>query len=398
MLGDDLSIPLGVDLEPKKPTRRIPFGSVMLTLALLLSGSVAGYLILTKDPLGGEPFALASIQRPKVPASAALTSLQPTQVETPVSEAVPPSGRSSATELENESGVKVMRQNGGSMPSAVIIRVPDAPALKLSLSPDKRLIEKSKNGILPKLSSDGLRPLDVYARPTTLALKSKPVRIALIIGGLGIGQNVTSDAIARLPGEVTLGFAPYGVDLERQAQKARDKGHELLLQAPMEPFDYPDNDPGPQTLLANQSADENIDRLHWLMSRFTGYVGVMNFMGAKFSSNDTALAPVLKDISSRGLSYIDDGSSARSLSVASAGAMGLPAAKADVTIDTNLKSSDIDASLDKLEQLARDKGVAIGVGYALPLTLDRVVRWSKTLEQKGIVLVPVSSIVLGSKS
>ena len=55
--------------------------------------------------------------------------------------------------------------------------------------------------------------------------------------------------------------------------RARGEGHEVLLQVPMEPFDYPDNDPGPQTLLTSLDAGQNIDRLHWLMSRFQGYVG-----------------------------------------------------------------------------------------------------------------------------
>jgi uncharacterized protein len=405
MSGDELSTPLGVDLEPKKQPRAVPVGSVMLSLALIIFGCATGFIILTKDPLGGEPLAIASIERPKAPQTSNIALMnaqnadpQTTQKDSNSAQSTQITGRRTAAEMETESGVKVVRQNGGAMPSAVVIKVPDFSNIKLANSPDRRLVEKNKHGILPKLSSDGLRPLEIYARPVTPAIKSKPARIAIIIGGLGIGQNVTSDAINRLPGEVTLAFAPYGADLERQAQRARDNGHELLLQAPMEPFDYPDNDPGPQTLLANQSAEQNLDRLHWLMSRFTGYVGVMNFMGARFSASDTALTPVFKDISSRGLAYLDDGSSPRSLSMSTAGAIGLPAARADVTIDANLKSTDIDEALAKLERTAKDKGVAIGVGSALPLTLDRVVRWSKSLEQKGIVLVPVSSVVLGSKS
>jgi uncharacterized protein len=405
MSGDELSTPLGVDLEPKKQSRSVPIGSVVLTLGLLLAGSSASFIIMTKDPLGGEPLAVANIERPKAvqPSNTAIlpqnnSTTQLAQTDNNTQQNAQNTGRATAAEMETESGVKVVRQNGGVMPSAVVIKVPDFSTIKLINSPDRRLVEKNRHGVLPKLSSDGLRPLEIYARPVTPAIKSKPIRIAIVIGGLGIGQNVTSDAINRLPGEVTLAFAPYGADLERQAQRARDQGHELLLQAPMEPFDYPDNDPGPQTLLANQSAEQNLDRLHWLMSRFTGYVGVMNFMGARFSASDKALTPVFKDISSRGLAYLDDGSSQRSLSMATAGAMGLPAARADVTIDANLKSSDIDEALARLERMAKEKGVAIGVGSALPLTLDRVVRWSKSLEQKGIVLVPVSSIVLGSKS
>ncbi len=404
-MGDELSTPLGVDLKQKKPARRVPYASVMLSLALLLSGVITVLLVSTKDPLGGEPVAVVGIERPKAAQFVNNPVMQSTQGDTLNPSGLERSGssaqtlnRSGAAELEMESGVRVVRQNGGAMPSAVVIKVPDFTNVKLVSSPDKRLIEKNKHGILPRLSGDGQRPLEIYARPLTSTLKSKPIRIAIVIGGLGIGQSVTADAITRLPGEVSLAFAPYGADLERQAQRAREQGHELFLQAPMEPFDYPDNDPGPQTLLANQSAEQNIDKLHWLMSRFTGYVGIMNFMGAKFSANDTALTPVFKDISSRGLAYLDDGSSQRSLSMATAGAMGLPAARADIIIDASLKSADIDEALLKLERIAKDKGVAIGVGSALPLTLDKVVRWSKNLEQKGIVLVPVSSVVIGPKS
>ena len=100
-----------------------------------------------------------------------------------------------------------------------------------------------------------------------------------MVGGLGIGANTTADALRKLPGPMTLAFAPYGGDLERQAARAREAGHEVMLQVPMEPFDYPDNDPGPHTLLTSIDAGQNLDRLHWLMSRFQGYVGIVNSMG-----------------------------------------------------------------------------------------------------------------------
>jgi polysaccharide deacetylase 2 family uncharacterized protein YibQ len=61
--------------------------------------------------------------------------------------------------------------------------------------------------------------------------------------------------------------APYGDQLTKLAAHARAKGHELLLQVPMEPFDYPNNDPGPRTLLTSLANEQNVNRLHWLMSR-----------------------------------------------------------------------------------------------------------------------------------
>ena len=67
---------------------------------------------------------------------------------------------------------------------------------------------------------------------------------------------------------------PYSYDVDHLAGRARREGHEVLLQAPMEPFGYPDNDPGPQTLLTSLTPEQNIERLYWLMSRFHGYVGI----------------------------------------------------------------------------------------------------------------------------
>ena len=78
----------------------------------------------------------------------------------------------------------------------------------------------------------------------------------------------------------------------------------------MEPFDYPDNDPGPQTLLTSLDAGQNLDRLQWFMSRLQGYVGIANYMGARFTASEQALSPVLRETAKRGLIYFDDGSSA----------------------------------------------------------------------------------------
>ena len=115
----------------------------------------------------------------------------------------------------------------------------------------------------------------------------------MIVGGLGISASGTADALAKLPASVTFALTPYGADLEKLAERARSEQHEILLQVPMEPFDYPDNDPGPQTLLASLSSEQNLDRLHWLMSRFQGYVGLINYMGARFTVSKQGLTAFL---------------------------------------------------------------------------------------------------------
>jgi polysaccharide deacetylase 2 family uncharacterized protein YibQ len=197
---------------------------------------------------------------------------------------------------------------------------------------------------------------------------------------------------------VTFAFSPYGGDLERQVARARANGHEVMLQVPMEPFDYPDNDPGPHTLLASVDAGQNLDRLHWLMSRFQGYVGLVNTMGGRFSASEQAMAPVLRDAAARGLIYADDGSSARSLASQIAGASNLPFAKADIVIDQVSTAADIDKALGRLETIARSRGTAVGFAGALPVSIERIARWAKAAEKRGIQLVPITAAAARAKS
>jgi polysaccharide deacetylase 2 family uncharacterized protein YibQ len=166
----------------------------------------------------------------------------------------------------------------------------------------------------------------------------------------------------------------------------------------MEPFDYPDNDPGPQTLLTTLGAEQNVDRLHWHLSRFQGYVGIANFMGSKFVSSDTGLQPIIGEAAKRGLGYLDDGTTPRSVAGSLAIAQAMPFAKADATIDTVPTAVEIDKALGQLEALAKERGVAIGMATALPISITRIENWTKALDSRGIMLVPLTTAMLKSKS
>ena len=293
--------------------------------------------------------------------------------------------------LERQSGVKIIRPGGGNAPGALIIDVAKALNEGLAAAPDPRLIEHTRYGPIPRIGADGTRPAEVYARPAVV-LPGLP-RIALLVGGMGLSARATEDAIAALPGAVTLGFAPYGPGLARQTALAREAGHELVLQIPMEPFDFPRDDPGPHTLVADPGKTGNNDNLAWLMSRFTGYAGVANFLGGKFTADETALRPVLRAFAARGLFYVDDGTSSRSLAMTLAPGQSLAAARADIVLDSAAGPGAIEAALARLEAIARDKGLAIGVASALPDSIETIGRFARGLETRGIALVPLSAAV-----
>jgi hypothetical protein len=138
--------------------------------------------------------------------------------------------------------------------------------------------------------------------------------------------------------------------------------------------------------------------MHWLMSRFQGYVGVANYMGSRFTASDTALAPMLREVAKRGLMYLDDGSSPRSLAGQIATANGLPFAKAGVVLDAVPTPNEIDRALLRLESMARDGGIAVGVASALPVSMARIAKWAKAAESRGFLLVPISAAAVKAKT
>jgi polysaccharide deacetylase 2 family uncharacterized protein YibQ len=237
-------------------------------------------------------------------------------------------------------------------------------------------------GPLPVIGPDGRQPWEAYARP--FHDTGKP-RIALVIGGLGLNAASTRKAIEELPPEVTLSFVPYSEGLQGWIDLARQNGHEVLLETPMEPLDYPQNDPGPYTLMAADAPAATAKRMEWLMSRATGYFGLTNYLGGKFIASDAAMANFASVLRQRGLAFLDDGSAARR-------GGGLPRASADRIIDDQLDGGSIGRQLAALEQSAQAKGQAMGSGFAYPVTLDEVKAWAAALAGRGMVLAPASAV------
>lgn len=303
--------------------------------------------------------------------------------------------RSDAAEIEAGSGVKVIRQNGGGSATGVVIRVPDSassPEARGGSGPDPRVGERSQLGILPRIGDGNLLPRNVYARAFTPS--GKPM-IGIVMTGVGIGARGTADAISKLPGEVTLAFAPYGRDLEQQVQRARRDGHEIVLQIPMEPVDYPDSDPGPHTLKSDSTTRENIERLHWLMSRFTGYVGVANFMGGKLMATQGPYGNLLEEINRRGLLFLDDGTTGNSRTLDHGAKLGLPVRIADRVFETGGTAS-LSALLADVESIAKAKGSAVITVPALPANIAVIAQWERDLATRGLVLAPLSAIMARS--
>lgn len=370
--------PLGQDLGPAPSARRprpvLPLGALAVAVAL---AGVAAFVALRPDPAGTPVVVLA-------PEPA------PADVAAPVAEKPPVAVRVNP----GEAGPAIIKVNPApATDEPIVIRDPSRLGVdpRMAHLPDRALIEQSEYGPLPRRAADGRRPFDAYAGAWS---GKRGVRVAIVIGGLGLSQTGTQAALRKLPGEVTLAFAPSGNSLQRWMQAARQASHEIVLQVPLEPFDFPRVNPGRNTLTVSASGDENVGLLRWALGRTTNYAGVMNYMGARFTADEASLAPVMAELSARGLAYIDDGSSARSKAGDLALTHRVPFAAADTLIDATPDRAAVLAALDDLERTARARGGAIGVGSAFDTTIDAVAEWIAGARKRGVEIVPVSALAL----
>jgi uncharacterized protein len=399
---DDLSAPLGQKAERRKRHFRLPF-TAMQAIAGLLGAfllAFAGYALFNNNPLGGEPVASVAIRQKasedKAGPAAHGEAAAPKQ---PVASSDHAGEQKTVTIIDGSSGKRQDVVIGGDAAAKGDTKADGEPAQPPAMMTgiDQRLLEKTRYGMIPVIA-DGLKPFTVYAAEADRAKAAKMPTVSIVIGGLGVGAAKTTDAIMKLPAAVTLAFTPYGSDPGKLAERARAQRHEILLQIPMEPYDYPDNDPGPQTLLATLGPEENLDRLYWHLGRLQGYAGIANFMGARFVATDAAMGPVIREAAKRGLGYFDDGAAPRSMAAALAGGQAIPFAKGDIAIDAVPTSAEIDRMLAKLESLAKDRGFAVGTASALPISIERIGAWIKTLDAHGVMLVPLTTTMLKSKS
>ncbi|MCO6419762.1 divergent polysaccharide deacetylase family protein, partial [Siccirubricoccus sp. KC 17139] len=267
------------------------------------------------------------------------------------------------------------------------MRGPPQPGRPI-LAADPALLESGPYGPLPRISAEGRTPIRTYGRP--FDRQDPRSKIGLVVGGLGINAAISEEAIARLPGGVALAFSPYAPQLPLLLDQARRKGMELLVALPLEPTGYPLNNPGDRALLTGNTEAQNEDRLAWVLSRFTGYVGAIGALGAMRGERYAAVSDrfgALQDaLRSRGLLYIDPRPGARPPERAWGRAI-------DLVVDEPATRGEIELKLQALERLAQEKGAAIGyAGNVTPVVIDRLASWAGSLEARGFVLAPVTAL------
>jgi polysaccharide deacetylase 2 family uncharacterized protein YibQ len=268
-------------------------------------------------------------------------------------------------------------------------------------APIPALLEPSgldDGSMLPRIGPDGLAPMRAYAGGSP-PLDARP-RVALLLADFAMREADSEEAMRRLPAAISVVLSPYAARPAALLAQARESGREVWLSLPMEPRGFPLDDPGSRALLTGAAPAQNAAALRWVLSRAQGYVGTTGALGSLRGERFAAslqMADVLAELGRRGLMYVDprvDGQ----LPALPPGAAAPPRRAVDLVVDEPGVRTEIEAKLARLEQLARDRGAALGLASApAPVTVERLAAWTALLAQRGVLLVPASALVLPAK-
>ena len=383
----DLNAPLGMgppqDQPPPRRRRRLSaWAGIVGGLVAAGALAAAALFLFTADPHGGEPYGVAGIE-PAAPKPARQIA-PPRAVDPTPTGSLPPSPRITDLPRQPVAPASQLAAASGAAPSGPLV-----------IDVAKVLAERRQQSDAPRATLVAPTPMEPQVAPPLDASGDQP-KIAILVAGMGLSQTATRTATEIMPAAVTFAFVPYVDRIDTTAAAAKAKGHEVLLQMPMQDAGVPA--PGPHALHAGEPAPEVAVDAAWAFGRFSGYSGVSNFLGAPVTSDKPVMVALLRAIGARELFYVDDGTSRRSLGPALAQAQGVAAARADIVLDATADPAAVRANLEALAGIAKRKGSAIGLASGLPDHLAAIAAFAAGLRARDIALVPVGALVAHNSS
>jgi polysaccharide deacetylase 2 family uncharacterized protein YibQ len=216
-------------------------------------------------------------------------------------------------------------------------------------------------------------------------------KIAIIIDDLGYDSNIAFSftKLDLLLSYSVLPSAPFSGIVAREANK---EGCEILLHLPMEPKKYPSVNPGPGALLLSMDAEEIRRILDQDLKEIPEARGVSNHMGSSFTEDHEKMLIVLTELKKKNLYFIDSRTSSNSVGFSMARKIGLLAAKRSVFLDNDPGPRAIRMQMERLLNMAKHRGTAIGIGHPYKETLKILKKYYSILKTE-YRLVRVSELV-----
>ena len=265
---------------------------------------------------------------------------------------------------------------------------PETTEIETPTEPVKELIEQvppQKN-----IAHTPSRKIYAWEKNAISHVTTNKSYLVIVIDDLGLHSGRLQSLMAlKLP--LTLSFLPYAKQSPQLVEKARKKGFEIMIHVPMQPKDSK-IDSGPNSLKVSMSSSEIQHTLEKNLNAFSGAIGINNHMGSAFTESTAKMQPVITEMKSREMIFLDSQTSPRTQGYKLAKQAGVHTLMRDVFIDNRKDVEHIKRKLNQADAIARKRGHAVAIGHPYRETIEAIKQWAADRKQ-DVAIVPSSMLV-----
>lgn len=238
----------------------------------------------------------------------------------------------------------------------------------------------------------------IVARRERIAPVPPPLpagRLALVIDDLGHNFDALARRALALPAPVTYAILPERHSSRRVLTEVRRAGRQALLHMPMEPEPGAPVGPGRPAVMVGMDRERVRQAVAEGLDGLPGVVGVNNHMGSRATRSRAEMDAVMEEIAARGLVFLDSRTTPLTVAHVAATAHGIPNLRNDLFLDVDTTDPlEIRRRLERLLEIARERGWAVGIGHVLPETIRVLEEFLPTVDPADVQLVPVAELIL----
>ncbi|MBN2384868.1 divergent polysaccharide deacetylase family protein [bacterium] len=215
---------------------------------------------------------------------------------------------------------------------------------------------------------------------------------AIIIDDLGLDWAIAQECIS-LDLPIACSILPNMPYSTKIAERAHQNGKIVMAHIPMETIDETKMKQSLPWLLVGMSLSTIETTIDTIIAEIHHAQGANNHTGSRFTADRTGMKDVLSCLKKRGMFFIDSRTTTETLAFQIAQSMGIPSAERQVFFDNMDDDDKIRDEFERFIQLIiRDKS-AIAIGHTKPKTLALLKEYGPIFKQKGITIVPVTSLL-----
>ena len=189
-------------------------------------------------------------------------------------------------------------------------------------------------------------------------------------------------------------YATLGVEEGKEiAERARLCGKEVLLHLPMEPKNYPEENPGPQAIYVDLKEGEIRRRVREALKAVPGAKGVDNHMGSRATEDPVVMQTLLDELKKQGLFFVDAQTTPNSVAYEIATRLGAPCVKSTGFFDDKNDAAAIQKTLLSLAMTAQTRHRVLAIGHCRKATLEALKAVLPKIREMGVELVPASEVL-----